>query len=69
MSDASKPVGNITAQNINQGPIGIQTTLVDDSIALVDDSTALVGSPVSQSVTLGSNTSDNAPTARIVQYR
>lgn len=65
MTDLSQPIGKIKPQVLNGGPIGVQTTLVDDPVALVDDPKALVGSQTTQIPFIKASVSDNTPIVSI----
>lgn len=67
--DNTQPVGLIHAQVLNGGPIGVQTTLVDDPVALVDDPKALVGSQTTPISVLITSASSNAPKGFICARR
>lgn len=64
-TDPTQPIGKINPQVLNGGPIGVQTTLVDDPIALVDDPHALIGSQSTQIPVIRVSASDNAPVGSI----
>ena len=66
--DPTQPRGTIKPQILNSLPIGVETTLVNDSVALVDDPTALVGSQTTQIPDLRIQASTNAPKGYI-DYR
>lgn len=69
MTDITQPIGNIKPMSQNGYPIPVNTTLVDDPVALVDDPNVLVGSQITATPAMRTTVSANAPVGAIKQFR